>query len=149
MAPIISDHYQNREPSAIRKAQILFNARKDKDQINVINLAIGNISLPMHPIMIDAMASLSKKESPFSKGVVKYTPSVGSKDCQNAIIHSLNAELEDFQLDKLKCVITDGGSQAMELMLLGVCGPSSLNPILFIDPTYTNYIEFCKRLSIP
>ena len=31
-------------------------------------------------------------------------------------------------------------------MLLGVCGPSSTKPILFIDPTYTNYIEFCKRL---
>ena len=149
MAPKISEHYQNREASAIRKAQILFNARKDKDQINVINLAIGNISLPMHPVMIDAMASLYKKESPFIKGIVKYTPSVGSKECQDAIIHSIGAELEDKKLDRVKCVITDGGSQAMELMLLGVCGPSSLKPILFIDPTYTNYIEFCKRLSIP
>ena len=149
MAPKISEHYKNREPSAIRKAQILFNARKDRDQINVINLAIGNISLPMHPVMMDAMSSLSEKESPFSKGIVKYTPSVGSKDCQNAIIHSIDAELENSKLDKVKCVITDGGSQAMELMLLGVCGPSSENPILFIDPTYTNYIEFCKRLSIP
>ena len=64
MAPIISKHYQNREPSAIRRAQILFNCRKDKDKINVINLAIGNISLPMHPIMIDTMNSLAKKGSP-------------------------------------------------------------------------------------
>ena len=149
MTPIISEHYQNREPSAIRKAQILFNERKDKDQINVINLAIGNISLPMHPAMIGAMISLSKKESPFGEGVVKYTPSAGSEDCQNAIIHSIKAELELSRLDILRCVITDGGSQAMELMLLGVCGPSSANPVLFIDPTYTNYIEFCKRLSIP
>lgn len=149
MAPRISQHYQKREPSAIRKAQILFNERKDKKQINVINLAIGNISLPMHPVMIDSMMSLSKKESPFNHGVVKYTPSVGSKDCQNAIIHSINAELVNINLDGVKCVITDGGSQAMELMLLGVCGPSSVQPILFIDPTYTNYIEFCKRLSIP
>ena len=149
MAPKISEHYKNREPSAIRKAQILFNARKDKDQINVINLAIGNISLPMHPVMINALASLSKKDSPFSQGIVKYTPSVGSEDCQNAIIRSIDAELENINLDGIKCVITDGGSQAMELMLLGVCGPSSVKPILFIDPTYTNYIEFCKRLSIP
>ena len=92
MAPRISKHYLDREPSAIRKAQILFNARKDKDQINVINLAIGNISLPMHPVMIDALLSISKKDSPFSEGVVKYTPSVGLKDCQNAIIHSIEAE---------------------------------------------------------
>ena len=149
MAPKISDHYQNREPSAIRKAQILFNARKDRNQINVINLAIGNISLPMHPVMINAMASLHKKESPFSEGIVKYTPSVGTKDCQNAIIHTIDAELENKKLDSIRCLITDGGSQAMELMLLGVCGPSSTKPILFIDPTYTNYIEFCKRLNIP
>ena len=149
MVPAISEHYQNREPSAIRKAQILFNSREDKDKINVINLAIGNISLPMHPIMIDAMKSLARRESPFSKGIVKYTPSVGSRDCQNAIIHSIGSELENKNLDRLKCVVTDGGSQAMELMLLGVCGPSSEKPILFIDPTYTNYIEFCKRLSIP
>mgnify|MGYP001209992559 CR=1 FL=1 len=149
MAPKISEHYQNREPSAIRKAQILFIARRDRDRINAINLAIGNISLPMHPVMIDAMMSLSKKESPFSQGIVKYTPSVGSKGCQEAIFRSLDAELGKINLDGVKCVITDGGSQAMELMLLGVCGPSSTNPILFIDPTYTNYIEFCKRLSIP
>ena len=118
MAPKISDHYQNRQPSAIRKAQILFNAREDKDKVNVINLAIGNISLPMHPVMIDAMSSLSKKNSPFSNGVVKYTPSVGSKDCQDAIIHAINAELEIKKLDSIRCLITDGGSQAMELMLL-------------------------------
>ena len=149
MAPKISEHYQNREPSSIRKAQILFNAREDKDKINVINLAIGNISLPMHPIMIKALASLHKKESPFREGILKYTPSVGSKNCQKAIIHSIDAELDGKKLDKIKCLITDGGSQAMELMLLGVCGPSSVRPILFIDPTYTNYIEFCKRLTIP
>tara|TARA_Y100001970_G_scaffold246077_1_gene313651 strand:+ start:2295 stop:3605 length:1311 start_codon:yes stop_codon:yes gene_type:complete len=149
MAPRISRHYQNREPSVIRAAQILFNARKDKDLINVINLAIGNISLPMHPVMVDAMASLDKKDSPFNEGIVKYTSSVGSRDCQDAIIHSIDAELGNQKKDKVQCVITDGGSQAMELMLLGVCGPSSDKPILFIDPTYTNYIEFCKRLSVP
>ena len=149
MAPRISRHYQNREPSVIRAAQILFNARKDKDLINVINLAIGNISLPMHPVMVDAMASLHKKDSPFNKGIVKYTSSVGSRDCQDAIIHSIDAELGNQKKDKVQCVITDGGSQAMELMLLGVCGPSSKKPLLILDPAYTNYIEFSKRLSIP
>ncbi len=36
MSPSISKHYQQREPSAIRKAQILFNSRKDKKNIEVI-----------------------------------------------------------------------------------------------------------------
>ena len=149
MSPSISKHYQQREPSVIRKAQILFNSRKDKKNIEVINLAIGNITLPMHPIMIERMSALNQENSPFYNGVVKYTSSVGTQECQSAFIHSIDAELTNNISNKVKCVITDGGSQAMELMLLGVCGPSSEKPILFIDPTYTNYIEFSKRLSIP
>ena len=149
MTPSISRHYQEREPSSIRKAQILFNDRKDSEDIHVINLAIGNIPLPMHPVMIERMKSLGSKNSDFNKGIVKYSSSIGIKECQNAIIHSINAELDNTISNKLQAVITDGGSQAMELMLLGVCGPSSEKPILFIDPTYTNYIEFSKRLSIP
>ena len=39
--------------------------------------------------------------------------------------------------------------RSMELMLLGVCGPASKIPILFLDPTYTNYKDFANRLSIP
>ena len=149
MSPSISKHYLEREPSAIRKAQILFNSRENSKDIHVINLAIGNISLPMHPIMVERMKSLADDKSPFNKGVVRYSPSVGTETAQNAILHSINGELENKITDKAKCVITDGGSQAMELMLLGVCGPNSENPILLIDPTYTNYIEFSKRLSIP
>ena len=149
MSPSISEHYQQREPSAIRKAQFLFNSRKDKKNIEAINLAIGNITLPMHPIMIERMNSLDRGNSPFHNGVVKYTSSVGTQECQSAFIHSIDAELTNDISNKVKCVVTDGGSQAMELMLLGVCGPSSKKPILFIDPTYTNYIEFSKRLSIP
>ena len=37
----------------------------------------------------------------------------------------------------------------MELMLLGVSGARSSEPIMVIDPLYTNYVEFAKRLSIP
>ena len=37
----------------------------------------------------------------------------------------------------------------MELMLLGVSGTSGGKPIMVIDPLYTNYVEFAKRLSIP
>ena len=148
--PALSKHYQNREPSAIRKAQILFNSRKDKNDICVINLAIGNISLPMHTAMIKRMSSLSSSSSPFNKGIVKYTNSEGVRDCQKAFIKSINAELPKLnQHNNLNCIITDGGSQAMELMLLGVCGPGKKNKILINDPAYTNYIEFAKRLNIP
>ena len=67
MTPSISKHYLEREPSAIRKAQILFNSRENSKDIHVINLAIGNISLPMHPIMVERMKSLADNKSPFNK----------------------------------------------------------------------------------
>ena len=138
MSPSISEHYQQREPSAIRKAQFLFNSRKDKKNIEAINLAIGNITLPMHPIMIERMNSLDRRNSPFHNGVVKYTSSVGTQECQSAFIHSIDAELTNDISNKVKCVVTDGGSQAMELMLLGVCGPSSKKPILLVKNRFTN-----------
>ena len=56
-APEISSHFQGRSPSAIRQAQILFAQRPDREQVSVINLAIGNVSLPMHPAMRARMES--------------------------------------------------------------------------------------------
>ena len=95
MTPSISKHYQQREPSAIRKAQILFNSRKDKKHVKVINLAIGNISLPMHPIMVKRMKSIGEEDSPFVEGIVKYTSTVGTQECQKAFISAIKAELKN------------------------------------------------------
>tara|TARA_B100001287_G_scaffold255785_1_gene240159 strand:- start:452 stop:1750 length:1299 start_codon:yes stop_codon:yes gene_type:complete len=149
MSPSISDHYGKREPSSIRKAQILFQSRQDCSNIVVINLAIGNISLPMHPAMLKRLKSLGEPDSPFAKGVVQYTSSEGTAECKTAILNSIYAELSLNIPQNINCVITDGGSQAMELMLLGVSGTSGGEPIMVIDPLYTNYVEFAKRLSIP
>ncbi len=149
MSPSISDHYIKREPSSIRKAQILFQSRTDFSIVEVINLAIGNISLPMHPAMLSRLKSIGKPDSPFAEGIVQYTASEGTVECKTAILNSINAELSQNISNNINCVITDGGSQAMELMLLGVSGTSGGKPIMVIDPLYTNYVEFAKRLSIP
>ena len=149
MSPDISEHYIKREPSAIRKAQISFESRQDKSDVEVINLAIGNISLPMHPAMLSRLKNIGKSNSPFSNGIVQYTKSDGTKECKTAILSSINAELSQSISKDIDCVITDGGSQAMELMLLGVSGTKGTSPIMVIDPLYTNYVEFAKRLSIP
>ena len=147
MPPIISEHYINREPSAIRKAQILFESRQDYYDVEVINLAIGNISLPMHPAMISRLKDIGKRHSPFVDGIVRYSTSEGTEECKTAIINSINAEISQPISKYANCVVTDGGSQAMELMLLGVSGPKSNKPIMVIDPLYTNYVELAKRLS--
>jgi hypothetical protein len=75
MKPEISPHFQNRKPSVIRTAQIEFRDRKD--DVEAINVAIGNVSLPMHPAMIRRLADLQAEGSPFQHGAVRYTPTVG------------------------------------------------------------------------
>jgi len=141
----LSHHFINRSPSSIRRAQIKFNQRKDKESIDVINLAIGNISMPIYPAMRERLMELGTER--FSDGIIKYTPTPGIDEARNAFLNILTAEGLD--ASSIFSMVTDGGSAAMELMLLGVCGPSSSRPLLILDPTYTNYTEFSKRLSIP
>ena len=49
-------------------------------------------------------------------------------EAQRAFLHVI--ESGGFSSDGLACVVTDGGSLAMELMLLGVAGPQSRRPVL-------------------
>ncbi len=144
MNPNLSHHFQYRKPSAIRKAQIEFSERVDKSLINVINLAIGNISLPMYPAMHKRLKQIGIDV--FSDGVIKYTSTSGTKNARDAFHNILSSEGIDSS--NIYPLVTDGGSTAMELMLLGVCGPSSKSPLLLFDPAYTNYIQFAKRLSV-
>lgn len=143
--PQLSEHYARRKPSAIRLAQIEFMRRRDGCQ--AVNVAIGNVSLPMHPAMQSRMRSLGEAPSPFEHGVVAYTATVGTAECQDAfrnVIASSGAATDD-----LCVLVTDGGSAAMELAILGACGPagSRERPLLLIDPAYTNYAALAARIG--
>ncbi|MBX3719585.1 MAG: aminotransferase class I/II-fold pyridoxal phosphate-dependent enzyme [Parachlamydiales bacterium] len=141
--PLLSEHYQDRLPSAIRIAQIEFLKRTD--QVVGVNTAIGNVTLPMHPAMVKRMFSLNGPHSPFKQGVVKYSTTAGEKEANHAFLHLIASC--GFSTKGLHSQITDGGSHAMELVILGVCGPagSSEKPLLLIDPTYSNYTSFAIR----
>ncbi len=143
MDPILSEHFQNRLPSDIRCAQIEFQKRKDK--IDAVNVAIGNVSLPMHPIMQIRAKNLTDSSSPFQNGVVRYTPTAGLEETNKAFLNVIAAS--GFEVDKLYSMVTDGGSAAMELVVLGCCGPagSTEKPLMVIEPVYTNYISMVKR----
>ena len=143
----LSTHFENRKPSVIRQAQILFNQRADRDRVRCINLAIGNVSLPMHPALQKRMRSLGEAGSPFANGVVMYSPSVGLPETRGAMLHVIKAA--GLSTDGLEALITDGGSAAMELMVLGVAGPKSARPLVLVDPIYTNYADMCRRVSVP
>ena len=141
----ISEHFKKRTPSAIRLAQIEFAKRKDK--VIAINTAIGNVSLPMHPAMQERMFNLKSSQSPFKEGVVKYSATVGVEEANQAFLNIIASS--GFNTEKLYSQITDGGSQAMELVILGVCGPAGTNegPLLLIDAAYTNYKAMAERVG--
>lgn len=143
MKPSLSLHFQSRVPSAIRLTQIEFMKRTDG--VKAINTAIGNVTLPMHPAMIGRLHALGNHKSPFHQGVVKYSSTVGEAETNQAFLHLIASS--GFSTEGLYSQVTDGGSQAMELAILGICGSpgTSKHPLLLIDPTYTNYTSMAER----
>ena len=141
--PKLSAYFENRMPSPIRLSQIEFAKRKDK--VHAVNTAIGDVSLPMHPAMRERMLDLDAEKSPFKNGVVQYTETIGTKETRDAFLNIIKAS--GFETNGLFVQITDGGSQAMELITLGCCGPagSDEKPLMVIDATYTNYMSMCSR----
>ncbi len=144
MQAILSEHFKSRTPSAVRLAQMTYEARENKPDA-VINVGIGNVSLPTNPAMKKRMFALDGENSPFKDGVIRYTTTAGFEETRAAFKNILAAQ--GFETEKLHVQITEGGSAAMELLILGVCGAagSDEKPLLMIDPAYTNYIAFCQR----
>ena len=143
--PRMSALFQSRKPSVIRMAQIKFDQRQDDTQ--AINVAIGNIPLPMYPAMIDRLHNLDAATSPFKDGVVMYSATSGTQECIDAFINVIGSS--GFDTSRLHAHITEGGTQAMELLITGVCGAggSGQDPLLLIDAAYTNYKTLCQRLG--
>ncbi len=144
-APRLSDHFADRQPSVIRMAQIEFAKRQDDTRD--LNVAIGNVSLPMHPALQKRLGRLAETGTPFSEGVVKYTATVGLPETNAAFLNIIASS--GCETGGLHCQVTDGGSQGMELVIVGCCGPagSQERPLLLIDAAYTNYTAFAERLG--
>ncbi len=143
--PQMSKLFEGRKPSVIRMAQIRFDERRDGTE--AINVAIGNIDLPMYPAMIERMNNLDAPDSPFRDGVVKYSATSGTPECIDAFMNVIASS--GFDTSKLYGHITEGGTQAMELLITGICGAggSGEKPLLLIDAAYTNYKTLCQRLD--
>lgn len=143
--PKLSLHFQNRKPSSIRMAQIEFLKRTDN--VEAINVSIGDISLPMHPKMQERMFHLDSEDSPFKQWVVPYSLTKGYDETNKAFLNIIAAS--GYETTRLFSQITDGGSLAMELITIGCCGPAGTKeqPLLLIDAAYTNYMTMASRLG--
>ncbi|MBF0313680.1 MAG: aminotransferase class I/II-fold pyridoxal phosphate-dependent enzyme [Oligoflexia bacterium] len=148
--PTLSEHFASRKPSAIRMAQIEFMQRQKRnphEKVQVINTAIGNVSLPMHKAMRERLKHMGHPGEPFADGVVKYSPTVGIESACKTMLHIIACS--GFPTEGLYAQITDGGSAAMELVILGVAGAAGTSdrPVLLIDPAYTNYRSMAQRIG--
>ncbi len=143
--PKLSKHFKSRQPSAIRLSQIEFMKRTDG--VKDINTAIGNVSLPAHPKLQERMFNLKAENSPFKNGAVKYTSTAGLKETNDAFLNIIASS--GFDINNLYSQITDGGSQAMELVIVGLCGDAGTDesPLLLIDAAYTNYNAMASRVG--
>jgi aspartate aminotransferase len=140
----LSNHFKKRQPSGIRIAQMLFAERTDT--VKAINLAIGNVSLPMHPALQARLRTLGT-HSPFATGVVKYSSTAGFEETNAAFLNIIASSSCDTK--GLHVQVTDGGSQAMGLAIQGTCGlvNDTDRPLFLIDAAYTNYLSMAERLG--
>lgn len=143
--PQISHYYANKKPSGVRMANLKYMNRED--DVDLINGAIGNVSLPMHPKMIERLHSVGQPGSGFEAGVVKYADTSGDPEAKAAFLNVLKQE--GFATDNLDVLITDGGSLAMEVSMLGILGNPGQDekPLLMFDPAYTNYNSLAQRIG--
>ena len=55
--PHLSTYFSAKQPSAIRMAQMQFTKRTD--EVDAINVSVGNVSLPMHPALQKRLFEIS------------------------------------------------------------------------------------------
>lgn len=142
---ILADHFEKLMPSNVRLGQLKFMERENKPAL--INVAMGNVSLPMNPAMQRRMFELNAQDSPFAEGVVQYSATVGLPEAVEAFKNILRCE--GFDTSNLYIQVTDGGSFAAELFELGVCGDAGTGdgPFMMLDPSYTNHGLVARRLK--
>lgn len=143
--PILSKIAESAEASVIRNAQESFRWRDDNAEISPVNLAIGNVSLPMHPGMLKRARDINSSEHLLSKGVVSYTATVGTDKARAGVLNIIKTL--GFNIDGLYSHVTAGGTGAMELMIRACCEKDK--PLMLIEPYYTNYQELAVKLGIP
>jgi len=86
-------------------------------------------------------------EENFPDGILKYTATVGTDEARAAFLQILRSS--GLPTDRLQVQIVDGGSAAMELVILACCGPAGSQeaPLMLLDAAYANYRAFAERLG--
>ena len=142
--PTLSGFFQKKEHiiPALRGPMNLLDKRKQSgEEIDCINLAIGNIKTPTHPAVQNKLKNfLEQKELS-----VPYTATPGLLETQQAFLNEIHSF--GFETNNLKALVLNGASDAIRLILQGTC--SQQTSFLGIEPIYTNYLTIAEELDFP
>lgn len=143
------------EPSPVRVAQQLFEERIIREKrlfqqnTSLINVAIGNVSLPTHPKLLARLKQVS--DPGLLEGIWRYSSTSGHFRANKAFSNIIRSFLNKNNNPKLFSLITDGSSTDMDMIMDLLCGTpySKERPLLVIEPIYGNYPEIASSRGYP
>ena len=131
----ISNRALGMTTSPIRRLVPYADAAKKKGK-KVYHLNIGQPDIATSPKFMEAIREFDQK-------VVAYGNSQGDMNLIKAIQKYYDAW--DIHYETKNIFITNGGSEALEMAIFGLCDPG--DEILVFEPYYANYTTFAKLAS--
>ena len=131
----ISNRARGMTTSPIRRLVPYADAAKKKGK-KVYHLNIGQPDIATSPKFMEAIRKFDQK-------VVAYGNSQGDMNLIKAIQKYYDAW--DIHYETKNIFITNGGSEALEMAIFGLCDPG--DEILVFEPYYANYTTFAKLAS--
>ena len=131
----ISNRALGMTTSPIRRLVPYADAAKKKGK-KVYHLNMGQPDIATSPKFMEAIRKFDQK-------VVAYGNSQGDMNLIKAIQKYYDAW--DIHYETKNIFITNGGSEALEMAIFGLCDPS--DEILVFEPYYANYTTFAKLAS--
>ena len=135
--PKISHKADALPASAIRKLVPFADAAEAKG-IHVFHLNIGAPDIKSPDCALDAVHNLSLHH-------VSYTHSAGLPSLRRKLVEGYYKKV-GIDISQEELIVTIGGSEAIEIAMSVCCDDG--DDILIMEPYYTNYNTFCRKLNL-
>ena len=135
--PNISHKAEALPASAIRKLVPFADAAEAKG-IHVFHLNIGAPDIKSPDCALEAVHNLSLHH-------VSYTHSAGRASLRRKLVEDYYKKV-GIDISQEELIVTIGGSEAIEIALSVCCDDG--DDILIMEPYYTNYNTFCRKLNL-
>ena len=126
----ISDRIKNMRYSAVRKL-VPLATEAEKQGIKVYRLNIGQPNIETPKLFFDGLKNIPDH-------VIRYADSRGINELLEQVIEVYKRD--GHHLKKEDIIVTEGGSEALTFISLGICNPG--DEVLIPEPFFSNYRSF-------